>query len=266
METHQNPLYPIREVSRLTGVNTVTLRAWERRYGLITPQRTPKGHRLYSAEDIENVRRILQWLDKGVTVSQVNDLLDKPPEAIAPPEPAGDWLVLRMQFNACLQTLNEENLDALFCASFVRWSASQLAQAVFQPLLKQLDAATAAQGLLLRYLRTRAGERIQQRRKLLAGPKLLLCATEYNPSELTLTLLALSDLDFQVFWFDQPLSFNEIMHTAQQFKPQILLLGQGIYTSEDHKTLAISTNATVAELATLTDVNSITLYSLLREK
>src|SRR5690554_8015216 len=28
------PLYPIREVSRLTGVNSVTLRAWERRYGL----------------------------------------------------------------------------------------------------------------------------------------------------------------------------------------------------------------------------------------
>ena len=39
-------LLPIRTVSILTGVHSVTLRAWERRYGLITPQRTPKGHRL----------------------------------------------------------------------------------------------------------------------------------------------------------------------------------------------------------------------------
>ena len=39
---------PIREVARQTGVNAVTLRAWERRYGLIVPQRTPKGHRLFS--------------------------------------------------------------------------------------------------------------------------------------------------------------------------------------------------------------------------
>ncbi|MGL5554916.1 MAG: MerR family DNA-binding transcriptional regulator, partial [Aeromonas veronii] len=33
-------IYPIREVSRLTGVNAVTLRAWQRRYGLVQPART----------------------------------------------------------------------------------------------------------------------------------------------------------------------------------------------------------------------------------
>lgn len=36
-------LLPIREVARITGVNAVTLRAWERRYGLIVPLRTAKG-------------------------------------------------------------------------------------------------------------------------------------------------------------------------------------------------------------------------------
>ena len=35
--------YPIRTVSDLTGVNAVTLRAWERRYGLIRPVRSPGG-------------------------------------------------------------------------------------------------------------------------------------------------------------------------------------------------------------------------------
>ena len=38
--------FPIRVVSQRTGVNSVTLRAWERRYGLLKPLRTPKGHRL----------------------------------------------------------------------------------------------------------------------------------------------------------------------------------------------------------------------------
>ena len=52
----QEQLYPIREVARLTGVNPVTLRAWERRYGLIVPMRTESGHRLYSLTDIERVR------------------------------------------------------------------------------------------------------------------------------------------------------------------------------------------------------------------
>ena len=54
----QEELFPIREVSRLTGVNPVTLRAWERRYGLIQPTRTESGHRLYSMADVEAVRSI----------------------------------------------------------------------------------------------------------------------------------------------------------------------------------------------------------------
>ena len=48
-------LLPIRTVSLLTGVNAITLRAWERRYGLVIPQRTPKGHRLYTQQDVERI-------------------------------------------------------------------------------------------------------------------------------------------------------------------------------------------------------------------
>ena len=58
---------PIREVARQTGVNAVTLRAWERRYGLIVPQRTPKGHRLFSAEHVQRILTILTWLNRGVS-------------------------------------------------------------------------------------------------------------------------------------------------------------------------------------------------------
>ena len=62
---------PIREVARQTGVNAVTLRAWERRYGLIVPQRTPKGHRLFSHDHVQRINTILTWLNRGVPVSQV---------------------------------------------------------------------------------------------------------------------------------------------------------------------------------------------------
>src|SRR5471030_955900 len=69
---------PIRDVARITGVNAVTLRAWERRYGLIVPQRTPKGHRLFSAEHVQRIHNILTWLNRGVAVSQVKQLLGTP--------------------------------------------------------------------------------------------------------------------------------------------------------------------------------------------
>ena len=70
-------LYPIREVSRLTGVNPVTLRAWERRYGLLVPHRTESGHRLYSMADIERVRKVTAWIDRGVAVSKFASIIDR---------------------------------------------------------------------------------------------------------------------------------------------------------------------------------------------
>jgi MerR family transcriptional regulator, light-induced transcriptional regulator len=76
-------LFPIRHVCAETGINPVTLRAWERRYGLIRPLRTPKGHRLYSARDIDRIRRILALLDEGVAVSQVGRVLQREPAASA---------------------------------------------------------------------------------------------------------------------------------------------------------------------------------------
>ncbi|MEL7400054.1 MAG: MerR family transcriptional regulator, partial [Pseudomonadota bacterium] len=63
--------YPIREFARITGVNPVTLRAWERRYGIVQPQRTEKGHRFYSEADIQRVNNILYWLEQGYPVRQV---------------------------------------------------------------------------------------------------------------------------------------------------------------------------------------------------
>ena len=73
----QDELFPIREVARLTGINPVTLRAWERRYGLIQPTRTESGHRLYSMHDVEAVREILGWIERGVAVSKVGKILAK---------------------------------------------------------------------------------------------------------------------------------------------------------------------------------------------
>lgn len=82
-------LYPIRHVCAETGINDVTLRAWERRYGLIRPMRTPKGHRLYSPGDIARIKRILELLDQGIPVSQVHRVLDdEPAPGSARAEPA----------------------------------------------------------------------------------------------------------------------------------------------------------------------------------
>lgn len=45
-------LFSIGEVSSIVGLSRHTIRAWERRYGLLQPQRTPSGQRRYTADDV----------------------------------------------------------------------------------------------------------------------------------------------------------------------------------------------------------------------
>ena len=85
------PLLTIQGVSERCGVNAVTLRAWERRYGLIQPERTAKGHRRYTPAQVERVQAIVEWLNKGVPIRQVRDLLDRQADSARPnTESAGD--------------------------------------------------------------------------------------------------------------------------------------------------------------------------------
>src|SRR5690606_35700221 len=95
MNTHLDQaamLLPIREISRLTGVNTVPLRARERRYGLLKPQRSAKGHRLYTAEDVQRVKDIQAWLARGLAISKVRDILARETPDTVQPDTDNVWL------------------------------------------------------------------------------------------------------------------------------------------------------------------------------
>jgi DNA-binding transcriptional MerR regulator len=64
-------VYNIKMVSKLVGIPTVTIRAWEKRYAVVVPERTQSGHRLYSDQDIEDLLWIKRHMDDhGLTVSQ----------------------------------------------------------------------------------------------------------------------------------------------------------------------------------------------------
>ena len=64
----------IGELSRRVGANPAVLRAWERRYALLEPERSPKGYRLYSADDVRRAADMQAHLARGVGAAQAADL------------------------------------------------------------------------------------------------------------------------------------------------------------------------------------------------
>lgn len=68
------PTYNLKAVMRETGLTAETLRAWERRYGLVKPKRSPGGHRLYSFRDIETLKWLVQRQQEGMSISRAVEL------------------------------------------------------------------------------------------------------------------------------------------------------------------------------------------------
>jgi DNA-binding transcriptional MerR regulator len=60
----------IGELGRRVGVSDHVLRAWERRYGLLRPVRTPGGYRLYSDADERRIRRMQAHLAAGLSAAE----------------------------------------------------------------------------------------------------------------------------------------------------------------------------------------------------
>ena len=64
------PLLRIGELSRRLGVSDHVLRAWESRYGLLQPVRSPGGFRLYSGADELRIRRMQAYLAEGLSAAE----------------------------------------------------------------------------------------------------------------------------------------------------------------------------------------------------
>ncbi|MBI6767190.1 MerR family transcriptional regulator [Pseudomonas syringae] len=222
---------PIREVARQTGVNAVTLRAWERRYGLIVPHRTAKGHRLYSDEHVQRVMKILTWLNRGVSVSQVKGLIDDTRQDALPP--TNDWDALRQTLLVAIGELAERRVDDVFNQAMSLYPPRTLCEQLLLPLLAELEqrwqgkfGAQLERTFFYSWLRSKFGARIYHNNRQLNGSPLLLVNQSDLPLEPHLWLAAwlVSSADCPVEVFDWPLPVGELALAAEYLKPRGILL------------------------------------------
>ena len=128
------PTFNISEISQQTGVAAVTLRAWERRYGLIKPARTPKGHRLYNQANIDEIQQIISWLNRGVAISKVAALLASNEKFKPVAENDNHWLKIQQDIVAELINLKPRSLNQLIDLLNKSTPFKNLCEHVYQPL------------------------------------------------------------------------------------------------------------------------------------
>ena len=222
-------IYPIREVSRLTGVNAVTLRAWQRRYGLVQPARTEKGHRLYSEQDIRQIGEILSWLERGVSIGQVKGLLSEPQS-----QPVSDhWQQTLEQFSQALLAFNQRKAEAELNDLLASYPFELVRSRVLQPLVEQLlglwrerPDGELLQQVWLGWLHTRFARHLIEQEKGL--PVTLVSWGQVGPLDLVWAAYELIGQGYEV----QLLGAVEPRHAAllegRAATPWLVLLGAGL--------------------------------------
>ncbi|PYC24962.1 MerR family transcriptional regulator [Pseudomonas mosselii] len=229
-----DPLLPIGEVARLTGVNPVTLRAWERRYGLIKPQRTAKGHRLYPQDQVQRVQAVLRWLERGAAVSQVRELLDNAAHTTTPIQ--GEWGERIEQLIAAIARLAQRPLDLLINQVMALYPAVTVCEHLLLPLLEALEQrwqshfdARLEQVFFQGWLRSKLGARVYHDSHSLAGPCVLLARTDdapFNP-EFWLCAWLLSSNGYPLEILEWSVEPRQLRLAVEQLQPQALLLHLG---------------------------------------
>jgi DNA-binding transcriptional MerR regulator len=223
---------PIREVARQTGVNAVTLRAWERRYGLVVPQRTAKGHRLYTPSHVQRIHTILTWLARGVAVSQVKQLLDTPTQLVDQ-QAENDWQPLRRALLQAISELAERKLDETINRVMALYPPTTLFEHLLQPLLRDLEqrwqgqfGAQMERTFFVSWLRSKFGARIYHNNRQLTGAPLLLVNQSDLVMEPQLWLMAwlISSADCPVEVFDWPLPAGELALAIERLGARAVVL------------------------------------------
>jgi MerR family transcriptional regulator, light-induced transcriptional regulator len=131
-------LVRIGELSRRVGVGADRLRAWERRYGLLRPVRTPGGFRLYSPADEQRVREMQEQLARGLSAAQAAEAVLAVRRPAPPPAPLDD---LRTRLAAALAEFDDLRANAVLDRLFAVHGPDVAMRDVIFPYLRELGEA-----------------------------------------------------------------------------------------------------------------------------
>ena len=236
MSADQAPgLFPIRTVSELTGVNAITLRAWETRYGLIEPIRKASGHRLYTQEHIDLINRVVGLLDRGMRIGQIN--AETLSGVSVESDPADDrqnhWQSYINGMIAAVICFDDAGLERIYGEALSHYPVRVVTEKLLTPLLVELGerwetkkGSIAEEHFFGFYLRNKLGARFHHRPKSQTGPRLMLACLPGDLHEIGLLLFALEACDhgFQTVLLGANMPLDELPAAVSKTKSEALVL------------------------------------------
>jgi DNA-binding transcriptional MerR regulator/methylmalonyl-CoA mutase cobalamin-binding subunit len=142
-------MYTIKQAAARTGLTVPVLRAWERRYGIVSPARTPSGYRLYDDAAIARVQEMRRLVDDGWSPSTAAAAIKSgtvPADAGAASARATDTVGAAFASEAFIDAagnLDSDGVEMLLDEMFARGSFERMADEQLMPAVVALGDAWA---------------------------------------------------------------------------------------------------------------------------
>ncbi len=225
-------LLRIGELSRRSGVSPELLRAWERRYGLLRPERSTGNLRLYGAADLERVQRMRQHLAEGLAAAEAAALAAEPRPSSEAPSPVLSTVAVREELREAVVGFDEHRVQTILDEVLSTASLDVLLRDVVLPFLGDLGrgweggevsiaqehfASVVLRGRLLGLARG-WGHGV--------GPRALLACTpgEYHDLGLLVFGLALRARGWRIAYLGADTPVDTVAETADALDPQLVVL------------------------------------------
>ncbi len=137
------PTFTVKAVSEATGLSPLLLRAWERRYQAVQPDRMDNGRRAYTADDVARLQLLAQLVKSGHAISRVAALDDAALQALveagqdsaqsAPPYPR-----LHRNLLETISHLDAEGCDHVLRQAVATLDMRDLVNNLLMPALKEV--------------------------------------------------------------------------------------------------------------------------------
>ena len=249
-QTTIKDLYKIKTIANMTGFNPTLLRAWERRYALLDPKRTPTGHRLYTPEDLRVLRRVRVLLDQGRSIGEIvaqgrprllsvnaqSPPLQPFPSGESPTPKAGEFPLMEEMREGILRAaleLDDIGVQKILDQAFATVSPAKVLEQLVTPVAQEMGrmwanqiASVAAEHLLTACIQRRL-QRLIELEGTRAGRFDAICCgfpDEFHELGSLALTYHLQLLGIHVVYLGTALPFDDLARAIQIRQPRWVLL------------------------------------------
>lgn len=250
-------MHNIKFVSNQTGLSTHVIRAWERRYDALNPERTETNRRLYTDEDIEKLRLLGRAVQLGHSIGSIaalptpelNRLLAKTPPERAEPNlerTSQEGETSAAYIEQALRAVREfdaEGLDLTLRRSVMHLGANTAVERVVAPLLEHIGAGwrdgvfrVSQEHMATAVLRTFLGRALDSIYIAEAAPYLVVATPSGQTHELGALMMAIiaASEGWRVLYLGASLPVEDIAGAARQVGAKGVALSV-VYPPDDPK-------------------------------